>query len=74
MPAIHLDPLRLRVVPPDDPVHEVLQVIQAVAILADQHFTLAGMNLQARSVFGLLDLDRRREAQMPEHGVENLGR
>lgn len=72
--AVHLDTLGLGQVFAEDAVDEVLEVVEPLAILANEEFTLARVNLQAGAVVGFLLLDGRRETQVPQHRVEDLVR
>lgn len=73
MPTVHFDALGVRMMSADNAVYQILEIVQAVTIMADDRFTLAGMDLQARAIMGLLDFDRRRIPEVSEHRVENLG-
>ena len=52
MLAVHLDALGLGQVAAEDAVDEVLQVVEAVAVLADERLAVARVDLQARAVDG----------------------
>ncbi|MCU0752267.1 MAG: hypothetical protein MUC40_04415 [Akkermansiaceae bacterium] len=73
MLAVHLDALRFGKLPPQDAVHEVLNVIEPVAIAADDGFAVRRLDLEARPVVGFLHLDGGRQAELAEHGVEYPG-
>ena len=73
MGTIHFDALRLGVVAAEDAIDEILEVIQAVAIFADESFAVSGMDLQAGTVVSFLGLDRGREPEVSKHRIENLG-
>ena len=72
--AVHLDALGLGQVAAKDAVDEILEVVEAVTVLADEGFAVARMDLEARAVVGFLRLDGRRETEVSEHRVENFGR
>jgi hypothetical protein len=48
MLAVHLDALRLGYLPPQDAVDEVLQVVEPVAVAADDRLAVRRVDLDAR--------------------------
>jgi hypothetical protein len=72
--TIHLHSLGVRQMPPEDAIDQILEVVQAVALMTNDRLTLRRMDLQAESLMGFLKLDRRRKPEMPEHRIENLNR
>ena len=70
--AVHLDPLGIGEMSADDAVDEVLEVVESVSFVPNDGLALTGMDLKAWPVRSLLELDRSREPEVPEHGIENL--
>ena len=71
--AIHLDALRFGLVPPQDAVDEILDVVQALAVAADDGLALRRVDLQTRAVVGFLGFDGHRNGEMAEHRVKDSG-
>lgn len=70
MRTIHLDALGFGNVSAEDAVHQILEIVKPVPVLADECLALAGMDLKARTVVSFLDFDRGRESEVPEHRIE----
>lgn len=72
MRAIHLDPLGLEGMSPQDAINEVLEIVESVAVLSYNSFAFARVDLQARPIVGFLDLNGCREAEMAKHRIKDL--
>ena len=65
MLAVHLDAPGIGELAPQDAVDEVLQVIEPVAVVADDRLTIGRVDLQAWAVIGFLDFDGRCQTEVP---------
>jgi len=73
MGAIHLDSLRLQIMAAEDAIDEVLEIVEAIAISANDRPALCGDNLQAWAIVSFLHLNGSGKAEVAEHGIEDLG-
>lgn len=74
MGAIDLDARRVLVVLAQQAIHQILQVIQPIALIADQPLGLRGGNLQTRPLLVLLQVDGGGKTEVTEHGIQHFFR
>ena len=55
-----------------DAIDEILQVVEAIPVLADEETTLPGQNLQAGPFLAFFLLDGHLKPKLSDHGLKNL--
>lgn len=72
--AVHLDALGIGAVAAENAVDEVLQVVEAFAVFADENGAIRTLDLEAGAVRCVLQIDRRCIPEVPEQRIENFSR